>query len=235
VELVAGFTVGILGSVHCIGMCGPIALVLPDAKRAGAHYLFGRLIYNAGRVLTYAALGLAVGFLGRRIALAGFQQTLTIVLGAAVLTAALLPAAGARLAARWSPLGRAHQWLSTGLGTLLRRRSLASLGLIGLLNGLLPCGLVYLALAGAAATADEIRAMFFMVGFGGGTFPAMLAVSLAGSVVPLRWRRRLTRLLPAVMALVGILLILRGLDLGIPFVSPRLSASATMGGSTSSH
>jgi len=235
VELVAGFTVGILGSIHCIGMCGPIALVLPAGERSGARYVTGRIIYNAGRTVTYALLGLAAGFLGRRIALAGFQQTLTIVLGVSVLVGALLPSAWARVAARWSPLKKLYQWLTTGLGSLLRRRSVASLGLIGFLNGLLPCGLVYLALAGAAATAQELRGAVFMVGFGGGTFPAMLAVSLAGSVVPVRWRRQLGRLVPVVMALVGILLILRGLDLGIPLVSPALSSSAAMEGSGSGH
>ena len=234
-EFVAGFSVGILGSIHCIGMCGPIALVLPTGERAGARYVIGRVIYNAGRMVTYAALGLAVGFLGRRIALAGFQQTLTIVLGVSVLAGALLPAVGARIAVRWSPLRRVHQWLTTGLGSLLHRRSLASLGLIGVLNGLLPCGLVYFALAGAAATAEELRAALFMVGFGGGTVPAILAVSLAGSVVPLPWRRQMRRMVPAVMALVGILLILRGLDLGIPLVSPALSSSAVMESSGSGH
>ena len=234
-ELVAGFTVGILGSVHCIGMCGPIALVLPGGGQRGGQYVMGRVIYNAGRVLTYAALGLAVGFLGRRIALAGFQQTLTVALGVAVLVGALIPSAGAWVAARWSPLEHVHRWLTEHLGTLLRHQSLGSLGLIGLLNGLLPCGLVYLALAGATATADELRAALFMVGFGGGTFPAMLAMSLAGRAVPLRWRTRLTRLVPAVMALVGVLLILRGLDLGIPLVSPELSHSPLLEGSGSCH
>ena len=227
-ELVAGFTVGILGSAHCIGMCGPIALVLPVAGRSGMRYVLGRVVYNVGRAVTYVAMGLVVGFLGRRIAIAGFQQTLTVALGAAVLVAALVPAAGAKLAARWSPLRRFHQWLTTGLGALLRRRSLSSLGLIGLLNGLLPCGLVYLALAGAAATADELRAMLFMAGFGAGTLPAMLAVSLAGSAIPARWRHRLTRMVPAVMAIVGILLILRGLNLGIPMVSPKISSAPTV-------
>lgn len=227
-ELVAGFTVGILGSAHCIGMCGPIALVLPVAERSGMRYVLGRVVYNGGRVVTYVAMGLVVGFLGRRIAIAGFQQTLTVVLGVAVLVAALVPVAGTKLAARWSPLRRFHQWLTAGLGALLRRRSLSSLGLIGLLNGLLPCGLVYLALAGAAATAEEFRAMLFMAGFGAGTIPAMLAVSLAGSVIPIQWRHRLTRMVPAVMAIVGMLLILRGLNLGIPMVSPKISFAPTV-------
>lgn len=234
-ELIAGFTVGLLGSAHCIGMCGPIALVLPAAQRSGARYVLGRVIYTIGRVLTYAVLGLVMGFLGRRIALAGFQQTLAVVLGIAVLLGALVPVVGARLPAQWSPLRRLYQWLSARLASLLRARSLTSLGLIGLLNGLLPCGLVYLALAGAAATADELRAVLFMVGFGGGTIPAMLAVSLAGSVVPERWRRRMTRLVPVAMAVVGVLLILRGLDLGIPLVSPELSASPSMEGTGNCH
>jgi len=235
VDLLAGLSVGVLGSVHCLGMCGPIALVLPGAERSGLRYLLGRVVYNAGRVVTYATLGLAVGFLGRRIALAGFQQALTIVLGVVVLAGALLPSASARLTARWSPLTHAHQWVRDALGALLRRRSVSSLALIGLVNGLLPCGLVYLALAGAAATADELRAAVFMVGFGAGTVPAMLAASLAGSLVPARWKNRLVAVVPTVMAMVGILLILRGLNLGIPLVSPGLSSGPLMTAPGSGH
>jgi hypothetical protein len=219
-EIVSGFLVGIMGSVHCAGMCGPIALALPTGGKTGWSLLAGRLTYNAGRIATYALLGLLVGAIGRGIALLGYQQVLSIVLGVALILTSIAPAAARRLLPRVPGADAVQQRVSSALGSLFRRRSVASLFLVGVLNGFLPCGFVVAALAGAATTGSETGGALFMGGFGVGTAPIMLALSLAGYRLPAAFRARLVAVLPWFGVLLGALLIVRGLGLGIPYLSP---------------
>ena len=222
-EMLSGFVLGLFGSVHCVGMCGPITLVLPRGTRPGALYVVGRALYNLGRMVTYATLGLAAGYLGKRLVLSGAQQYLSIGLGVLVLAFLFLPASVRRAIPRLGVVERLQGLLKAAFKPLLDRRSTLSLFLIGLVNGLLPCGLVYVALAGATATGGELRAILFMVGFGAGTFPVMLGMSLLGSAISGGIRRKLLAAVPALTFVLGVLLILRGLGLGIPYVSPDLS------------
>jgi uncharacterized protein len=218
-ELWTAFILGLAGSLHCAGMCGPLALALPAPDRRLPRYLAGRLAYNGGRVLTYCLLGLGFGLVGQAVAVAGFQEWMSMALGVALLAGlALSP----RLV-RWSPVTRFVNALKGRMSGLLRQRSLTALGVLGLLNGLLPCGLVYVAGAGAAATGDLLQGAAYMAIFGLGTVPMMLAISLSGSLVPLRIRLRLTKAVPVAVGLLAVLLILRGMSLGIPYVSPNLS------------
>lgn len=209
------FILGLAGSLHCLGMCGPLALALPAGAPDRARFAIGRAAYNAGRIVTYCLLGVAFGAVGQTLAFAGWQRGLSIAAGIAMLAAAF---ASHRLSASVQiPLFR-KAW-----SALLRNRGMASLFAIGLLNGLLPCGLVYVALAGAAATGSAAQGAVFMALFGMGTFPAMLAVALAGRMVSLPLRLRFQRAVPYAISFVAVLLILRGLDLGIPLVSPALA------------
>lgn len=219
-ELWTAFLLGFVGSAHCAGMCGPLALALPPTGNTRAHFLVGRVAYNAGRILTYAALGALFGLLGRTFALAGLQRWVSLTAGALILLGLLLsPKLGSGVA-----LARGAGWLKAALGTLLRRRALSSLFGIGLLNGLLPCGLVYAACAGATASDHTLHGVAYMIVFGLGTLPMMLAISVAGQKVHLTLRFKLQRLIPASVAIVGTLLLLRGMALGIPYLSPKLPA-----------
>jgi sulfite exporter TauE/SafE len=219
-EIVSGFLVGIMGSVHCAGMCGPIALALPTGGKTGWPRLAGRVAYNGGRILTYAFLGLLVGAAGQGIALLGYQQALSISLGAVLIVTSLAPAAVRRFLPR-VPGGRAFQLMvSDRLGALLRRRTVSSLFLIRVLNGLVPGGFVVAGLAGAATTGTEAGGAMFMAGFGTGTVPVMLGLSMAGYRLPAVFRARIVSLLPWFGVLLGVLLIVRGLGLGIPYLSP---------------
>jgi sulfite exporter TauE/SafE len=224
-DVAAGLLMGIIGSIHCAAMCGPIALALPPGERTGARFIAGRLLYNGGRIVTYVALGGVLGSLGGLFALAGMQQALSIGAGALMVLAVLAPSLMRRLASRWSPADRLHAWLRERLGRLLRRQSLGSLFAFGLLNGLLPCGLFYAALAAAAALGDPLRGALFTAGFGLGTVPVIFAISTARRTIGAGLRGRLALVLPAFTVLLGVLLILRGLNLGIPYVSPRVAAS----------
>ena len=90
-EALSGLALGFLGSLHCIGMCGPIALALPSQSKSKLSFYSGRLLYNLGRVITYSIMGLIIGLIGQKINLAGYQQIISVILGIAILIAVLLP------------------------------------------------------------------------------------------------------------------------------------------------
>jgi sulfite exporter TauE/SafE len=219
--LAPAFLLGALGSAHCVGMCGPIALAVPSARVSASGRLGDALLLNSGRVVTYAFLGALFGVFGRGLHLAGLQQVVSIGLGVLMLLALIVPAlfrkdlfAGAALATIGS--------LRSAMARNLRRTSPEGLFLTGLLNGLLPCGMVYFAIAGALVQDGAWNGALFMLVFGLGTWPALVAVRLGGALAPERWRNALRRAQPYVFALMGVLFILRGLGLDIPFVSPAL-------------
>lgn len=234
-ELVTGFIVGILGSLHCAAMCGPIALALPAGEGDRGGFIAGRLLYNGGRMLTYLTLGAVLGSVGSFFALAGLQQALSIAVGALMIVALFVPSAINRLSTRWSFLLRLHHALQERLGIVLRKKTLPSLFAFGLLNGLLPCGLLYAALGAAATLADPVRGMLFLGGFGAGTVPVMAGIGLAGTSIRAGVRRRVAAVLPVFTFALGMLLILRGLNLGIPYVSPAVDENESAQGEMHCH
>ena len=213
------FLLGFAGSLHCAGMCGPLTLALPATGTGPLGYVAGRLASIVGRITTYTTLGVIIGAVGRSLALAGVQRWVSIAAGIAILAGLVLShrASGAGFAAA------AIRRLKGALSAVLQRRSLGSLWTLGLLNGLLPCGLVYAAAAGAVATGGWRLGIGYMALFGLGTLPVMLGISLSGSAMPVSLRLRLQQLVPLSAAAVGVLLILRGMSLGIPYLSPDLS------------
>lgn len=212
----AAFILGLAGSLHCAGMCGPLALALPGRQAGGAGFLLSRVAYNLGRIVTYCCLGVLFGLLGQGLLLAGIQRWVSLALGIALLAGLF----SSRKLAVWAPATTLVEASKARMSALLRRRSLATLGLLGLLNGLLPCGLVYVACAGAVATGGTLAGAHYMAAFGAGTVPMMLALSLSGRLVPVSLRLQLRRLVPVSVFLIAALLILRGMALGIPYVSP---------------
>ncbi len=218
-ELWTAFALGLVGSLHCAGMCGPLALALPQAGDRPAGYFAGRAAYNLGRVVTYCVLGLIFGLLGKTLLLAGVQRWLSISLGVVLLVGLF----ASRKLALWRPITVLVNKLKSSMAALLQRRSVDALLVLGLLNGLLPCGLVYVACAGATATGDLFDGSLYMLAFGIGTVPMMLAISLSGKLVPFSLRLKLLKAVPVAVFLLASLLILRGMELGIPYVSPVLS------------
>lgn len=220
-DLYTGLTIGLVGSLHCIGMCGPIAIALPLGKRSLFDRSLGGLTYNIGRTITYGVLGGIFGLLGKGLEMAGFQQWASIIMGSIMILSVVFP---------FLFRGKLNiDRYTTGFtGKLIRRfrvlfgkQSKSNLLIIGLLNGLLPCGLVYVAIAGAINTNDVLMGVLFMVMFGLGTIPVMLAVSLIGNLATGPVRARLASVVPVFVVILGIIFILRGLSLGIPFISPK--------------
>jgi sulfite exporter TauE/SafE len=224
-EIFSAFIVGLFGSFHCIGMCGPIALALPVAKQSNLSFFSGRILYNLGRSFSYVLMGLIVGFIGEKLIISGYQQVLSILLGLLVLVYVFLPAKLKAGITNLSFIQLILASLKTKIYPLLRNQNSFSLLLIGFLNGFLPCGFVYIGLAGAISTGNPFDGMIFMFLFGLGTFPVMFAVSIFGKFVSINFRQRLSKLTPVFAVLFACIFILRGLNLGIPYLSPKLDSS----------
>lgn len=216
----AAFLLGLLGSFHCVGMCGPIALALPLKGYGKFGKVFGALLYNFGRATTYGLFGFLLGIIGSAVLLAGMQRYFSISIGVLILFFVLLPQKYTAKLEQLSWLNPISKSVRKLLSELFRRRSFSSLFFIGSLNGFLPCGLVYAALAGALATGTAMQGSIFMMLFGLGTLPLMLAVNLSGNWISMNWRNRIRQVVPVFVAVMAILLILRGMNLGIPYISP---------------
>ncbi len=218
--LTSAIILGLVTGFHCIGMCGPIALALPLKKETGFSKVSSALLYNVGRAITYAAMGLIFGFFGQSFAMAGFQKWVSLTMGILMILYVIFPAIFKN---RFDIDKFAFKYtgkLRFRLGKLFGKRSYSSLFIIGLLNGLLPCGPVYAALAGAIATGGALTGSVFMFIFGIGTIPVMLSISLLGSKISLNSKKKLSKLIPVTIVLIGFLFIMRGLGLGIPLLSP---------------
>jgi uncharacterized protein len=221
-DLVQAFLLGLFGSLHCVGMCGPIALALPVKLNSWSTRLLGGLVYNSGRILTYSLMGFTLGILGYGFFFWGVQRWVSVFLGALMILAVLLPMAVRNLQS--VPGIRRVASAFTGIfGKLFGSSSYISVFTIGLLNGLLPCGLVYIALAGALVASDPLHGAVLMFLFGAGTIPVLLFVTLAGNIIGIRFRNRVRKIIPYFIILIGVLFILRGLNLGIPYISPKMT------------
>jgi uncharacterized protein len=220
-DLYTALTIGLIGSFHCIGMCGPIAVALPLGNRNWMGKLSGAMLYNIGRSITYGILGAIFGLLGRGIQMAGFQQWASIVIGIVMIMTVVFPFMfKGKFNVEQLLFGYAGRLISK-FRALFGISSYKNLLLIGLLNGFLPCGLVYVAVAGAINTNDMIMGVLFMIVFGLGTIPIMLSVSLAGNIISQGVKRKMNKVIPTFIIILGLLFILRGLSLGIPYISPK--------------
>ncbi len=216
--LITAFLLGLAGSLHCVGMCGPIALSLPLRGESVLQKIWGSILWSLGRIVTYSLMGALFGLIGSGFKLLGFQQVISVAMGIVMVLSVFLPALFKKytfggLRAIFNPVRKGFQ-------NLFREKNNKALFLIGIANGLLPCGLVYVAVAGAIGTADFLPAIGYMALFGLGTLPLLLVISLLGDILSQTIRRKINKVVPVVVVIIGVLFILRGLALGIPFLSP---------------
>jgi sulfite exporter TauE/SafE len=210
------FMTGLVGSLHCAGMCGPICLALPIGEERGSR-LWRVLQYHFGRILVYVALGTFFGLVGAGVRLAGMQSGLSIAAGVAMLAVALLAIDVDSRLARWLPLRKVNSWVQRQFTTLLSRQERQGFyWQMGMLNGLLPCGLVYLAIAGAITLGDAGWGAMYLTAFGLGTLPLLAFTTLAGHYAGQTWRSRLRKLYPVFIGLLGVWLIYRGVHFHLP-------------------
>jgi len=216
--LYSAFILGLLGSFHCLGMCGPLAFSLPKAGFHELTVLSGRLIYNAGRIISYAIIGGVLGLIGKGIFLTGFQHGLSITLGVILLVGLVFPRVF-----KWNFFYSFPNKVKARIIPLFRKRGLSFSFLVGLMNGFLPCGLVYMAVAGALATGEPFLGMQFMILFGLGTLPMMLFAAYSSYVLPAKFKLHVQKAIPAFVVVMAVALILRGMNLGIPCLSPQIT------------
>ncbi len=211
---------GLMGSFHCIGMCGPIAFMLPVDRNSTLKKNLQIGLYHLGRILSYSIIGLLFGFLGKGFYLFGFQQQLSIIIGLLMILIAFIPY---RTVAKYNfskPLFHIISKVKSGLGKALKKKTPDTFLTIGFLNGFLPCGLVYMAVFGALSTGNSWQGALYMAIFGLGTIPLMTTAIYLGNFLKGKVRSYITRTIPYVVALMGLLFVLRGLGLGIPYLSP---------------
>lgn len=218
--LYTAFIFGLISSLHCIGMCGPIAMMLPVDRDKPAKKVTQIITYHVGRLTAYGIVGLIFGLVGKGFFLAGIQQNLSIFIGIMIITVVLLPEKSFANYNFSKPIFRIISKVKQQLGSQFKNKSYKSLFTIGLLNGFLPCGMVYVALFGSIAMQSASLGVLYMILFGLGTVPMMSAVVYMNSFITLPIRNKIQKAIPYVAVLIGILFILRGLGLGIPFVSP---------------
>lgn len=212
---------GFVGSLHCVVMCGPIALAM-SGQQTLSKFLLSRLLYNLGRITTYATIGLLFGLLGELILLGSYQQVFSVALGLLMIALAILLGSGNQSTVV-RPMYQLTQKLKSGMVGWLKTTTLSGSFLLGMLNGFLPCGLVYAAVAGALATADLVNGLGYMVVFGLGTFPAMFVMALSGRALKGLSYTTLNKISTVFVLVLGGLLVIRGLDLNIPYLSPAIS------------
>ena len=218
--LLSALLFGLLGSFHCIGMCGPIAFILPVDRSNNFKKVSQIILYHLGRIITYSLIGLLFGLLGKSFYLFGFQQQLSIAVGIIMIVIVIIPYKTFNKYNLSKPLFKVISKVKSALGKELKKKTPDTFLTIGFLNGFLPCGLVYMALFGALASGDALHGSLYMAVFGIGTIPLMTTAIYFGNFLTGKVRRYITKAIPVIVVLMGLLFILRGLGLGIPFLSP---------------
>ena len=218
--LYSAFIFGLISSFHCVGMCGPIAMMLPVDRNNETKKVTQIITYHIGKLTAYGILGLIFGLLGRSFYLAGMQQQLSIIVGVLMIVVALVPE---KIFAKYNfskPVYKIISKVKSSLGQQFKNKSYKSLFTIGLLNGFLPCGMVYVAIFGAIAMQSVSLGVLYMLLFGIGTIPMLTAVIYISNVLSFSFRGTLQKIIPVVAVVIGMLFIIRGLGLDIPYLSP---------------
>jgi len=218
--LLSALILGLLGSFHCIGMCGPIAFMLPVDRKNSVKQVIQISIYHFGRLLTYSLIGLAFGLVGKGLYIFGLQQQLSIAIGIIMIIAVLIPYKTFNKYNFSKPLYRFISKIKTALGKELKKKTPDTFLTIGFLNGFLPCGLVYMAILGAIASGSALEGSLYMFIFGLGTIPLMTIAIYFSRFLSSVVRMKIQKAIPVFVVIIGLLFIVRGLGLGIPYVSP---------------
>ncbi|AZB21458.1 sulfite exporter TauE/SafE family protein [Kaistella haifensis] len=221
---ISALGLGFASGFHCIGMCGPIALSMGLTKKQASNYYLQNLTYQFGRIATYAFLGGILGIVGQGFQMVGFQQYLTIGVGVLLILMALFSFGGKDFASKIPFLSQFLFTVKMNLGKLLQKADYKSRFTTGILNGFLPCGMVYMALTASLAAGGVWQSSVFMALFGLGTLPFMFFVVLVGNLMTTALRIKILKFVPVMMIILGGHFILRGLEIGIPYVSPKKEA-----------
>lgn len=219
VLLFTALSMGFLGSLHCAGMCGPIMLILPFQQLSGWKKVAGITVYHFGRITVYALMGLLLHSF-KELFHPSWQQYISMGLGVLLLCFggfSFFMSADKAIRMPWL------NFVKKRLAKVMGNPAPEALAIAGVLNGLLPCGLVYMALALAATAPSSMAAMAAMYAFGAGTLPMLVSIILLKQKVPLGILNKVRSFVPIMIFVFGGLFLLRGMNLGIPYLSPQVS------------
>ncbi len=219
--LLSAFILGLLGSFHCIGMCGPIAFMLPVSRSNSFQKFYQIFLYHFGRILAYSIIGLFFGIIGKSLNIFGLQQGLSIAIGVLMIFIVLIPTSFLLKYNFSKPMYSIISKVKNALGAALKKKTPDTFLTIGFLNGFLPCGLVYMAVFGAIASANILNSSLYMILFGLGTVPLMTTTVYLGNFLTAKTRQHIQKVIPVFIMVIGLLFIIRGMGLGIPYVSPK--------------
>ncbi len=211
---------GLLGSFHCVGMCGPIAFMLPVDRSNSLKKIVQISAYHFGRILAYSIIGLIFGVIGKSLYIFGLQQKLSIVIGVLMIVVVLFPFKKIGQNFIVNPIYKTVGFVKKQMGQALKKKTADTFLTIGFLNGFLPCGLVYMAVFGAIATGTAWQGSLYMAFFGLGTIPLMTTAIYLGKFLNTQVKQRIQKAIPFFIVIIGALFILRGMGLGIPYFSP---------------
>jgi uncharacterized protein len=201
---------GVLGSAHCIGMCGGFPLMIAHLSPGAGPRALRMGLYGTGKTFSYAALGLLAGGGGAALHhLIGGQQLLGIVLGGLLIVAGAAYLFGQRGLVGGRLIAKATGWLGTALKWLFDRSGVSGALSVGVLNGLLPCPLVYAMLLKAGAAGGAWLGAMTMALFGIGTLPALFGLAWAGQFIKPCWRQRINLATGILLIVLGIITLFR--------------------------
>ncbi|MEM7551981.1 MAG: sulfite exporter TauE/SafE family protein [Bacteroidota bacterium] len=220
----SGFLMGFIGSLHCLGMCGPISLALPIPRDSLKKKWIGLGVYNSGRLLTYSMLGGLFGLFGTGINLLGLQQGISIFFGIMILLGLVGLTVSHYFQSQFQS-SSVMKWIKNAIGKSFKKGNKGFLA-AGLLNGLIPCGLVYMAIAVSISQTSHFEGALFMLSFGLGTLPAMIGVNWLPKLFQLKKQLPAKKLITGFSFLVALLFIYRGIALEIPPLNQLLEETA---------
>lgn len=207
--LISALSLGFLGSFHCLGMCGPIALSLPVVDGDARHFYLGRLMYQLGRVTMYMLLGVIAGLIGISFQLKGLQSDLSIFSGILIILVVLF--LNDKLLSKVNGrLVKMSFRIKSVIGNYIKKKSFTAMYVVGLVNGILPCGFVYLAMAGAISYGGITNAALYMLLFGLGTLPLMYIVAVSQNIFSPKIKLSINKLSPFIAIALALFLIHRG-------------------------
>lgn len=221
-HIVGGFILGIAGSLHCVGMCGPLVMAIPFQQVKNKFVAY--FIYGISKTLAYVSLGIIAGLLGATFRSLKVQQTVSILAGMFIIIGVFFPVFMKRFS--FSGWDRLQARTNRIIGSQFQKSGLGKYGIIGFFNGLLPCGLVYAAIAVAIVQHSMYASIGYMFGFGLATMISMVTFLFLFHQFSVKARATMQKAFPVILVITGILLILRGLELGIPYISPEFTPGA---------
>lgn len=204
--LFTALVMGFLGSLHCVGMCSPLAIAVSNINGAAFR---NRIVYNSGRILSYAVLGSLAAAIGTAFQVTGLQNILSITLGCLLIITGLAGVSNIRIPLLTPALQKFTTYLKKAFGVFLQKKTNTAVITLGFLNGLLPCGLTYLALTYCITLPAITDGFIFMLTFGIATLPVMLGLTSILQVLVKRFRLNMQRITTVTIIALGVLLITR--------------------------